>query len=123
MTDSYKHEFIDLTKFDINFLNTNIIIEKNTQKKYGLISSKDFLYDFSRNKIISLSQEINILSQVFHPSIIKFIGYSPFNFDKQPNPIIITELASNFSLSKMFELERRGKKHPPFDDTKKLIII
>ncbi|KAK8895369.1 hypothetical protein M9Y10_023832 [Tritrichomonas musculus] len=65
--------------------------------------------------------EVDRLSQITHPSILKFIGYSPVDFVNQPKPLIITEYASNKSLEDVLQLERKGKSL--LTDTNKLIII
>lgn len=126
----YESEFIDLKNFTKS---TNVkakypyysfkVIEQNTNNIYLAKEFRYPIYKFNRNEIISLSQEINVFSQVNHPSILKFVGYNPINFDKKPIPVIITEYTSYFTLKKMLSSERKGKEHPPIDDTKKLIII
>lgn len=58
-----------------------------------------------------------------HPSIIKFIGYNPINYSKEPYPVIITEFASNGNLYRFLSLEENDKEFQPIDDTQKLIII
>lgn len=62
-------------------------------------------------------------SKLDHPNILKFIGISPFDFEKKPKFTIITELAANGSLENVLELERHGLSPSNWNDTKKLIII
>ena len=63
-----------------------------------------------------LLREVNIISKLNHPSILKFIGYSPFNFKNKPKPVIITEFAQNGSLRDLINSNF-------FDDTKKLNLL
>ena len=80
--------------------------------------------DQSRNDtIIDLSREINIISQLNHPTILSYIGFSPINFKNKQKPVIVTEYASNGSLDKILEKERKGFGIHEWDDTKKLINI
>lgn len=75
----------------------------------------------SNEIMTNLSREVNILSKLNHPSVLKFKGYSPVNFKNKPKPVIITELASNGSLGDLIIFERNSK--PILNDTRKLIII
>ena len=63
------------------------------------------------------------MSQLNHPSILKFIGYSPIDFDNEPKPVIISEYSPNGSLSKLIALESRSRSIDMWDDTKKLITL
>lgn len=42
-----------------------------------------------------LFREVICISLFNHPSILKYIGYYPNNFENDPFQIIITELTSN----------------------------
>ena len=68
-------------------------------------------------------KEVNILSQLNHPSIMKFIGFSPIDFDSNQNPVIVTEFLSNRSLEDLLDVERNGISIPFWSDTLKLINI
>lgn len=58
--------------------------------------------DSTSNSIIrNLTREINIVAKLNHPSVLKFIGYSPLDFKKESFPTIITEYACNGSLNKV----------------------
>ena len=95
-------------------------VYKVKEKKTGLIyAAKIAIEELDENYISdikTLSREINIISKLNHPSVLRFIGFSPFNFKKKKRPVIITEFASNGSLdhflSESFAI-----------DTRKLIII
>lgn len=72
---------------------------------------------------MNLSREVNIISKLNHPSILKFICYSPINFKKKNKPVIITEFASNGSLKDLISAEREKINNPNWNDTRKLIVI
>ena len=50
----------------------------------------------------STFREVNLMSLLNHPSILKFIGYSPVNFENDPSPTIIIDYASNGSLRDIY---------------------
>lgn len=75
----------------------------------------------SKEEMISLSHEVNNNAGMNHPSIIKFIGYSPTNFNQEPQPVIISEYCENGSLLSL--IQNRDQYSEIWDDTKKLIII
>lgn len=56
----------------------------------------------SESEMNSLANELNKFSNLNHPCHLKFIGYSPIDFKKQRDHVIITEYFSNSSLSKRF---------------------
>lgn len=70
-----------------------------------------------------LFREVNILSKINHPSIMKFIGFSSINFLNEPKPVIITELVNNGSLFDIINLERKSLIDFEWNITRKLIII
>lgn len=63
--------------------------------KIPIVATKNFF----RHEIINFHREIKITSRLNHPSIIKFIGYSPIDFNNKPRHAIITEYASSKSLN------------------------
>ena len=77
----------------------------------------------SRKEIIHLSREINILSKLIHPSFLKFIGFSPIDFDKHPLPVLVSELPPNKSLEHLLNKERSDDHVEEWNDTKRLICI
>ena len=58
-----------------------------------------------------------------HPSLLKFIGFSLFDFKKNLKPVILTEYSSDISLENIIEIKRMNKKILEWTDTKKLINI
>ena len=68
-------------------------------------------------------RQYQIISTLNHPSIIKYIGYSPVDFKNKPKSTIISEYYSNGSLDSLLDLDRKGMSLQIYDNTKKLIII
>ena len=118
-----RHDFlgtdVDLTKYKIEFL------IKNTKnyKVYSIISKDlkkymaEFYYKeincFNKNEIINFTRKLNIISQINHPSIISFVGFSSIDFNNKIKPVILTEYLPFLDV-----LDRRLQ-----DDTKILIIV
>ena len=126
-----KYEFIFTEpKIEINlsdFIFQNKIGKGSFGKVYKVKSKKDCNFyaakvsrksfeNESSQEIMNLSREVDIISKLNHPSVLKFIFYSPFDFKGNPKPVIITELAQNESLDKLIQRKI-------LNDTQKLIII
>lgn len=99
------------------------VVQKNTNNIYAAKISSIPLSEDDNSLNLNLQREVNIIAQLNHPSVLKFIGYSPINFNQNPKPVIITEYTSNGSLSSIIKLERQGLSPPEWNDTKKLINI
>ena len=65
--------------------------EKETKTRFHIEFCKKEINSFLRYEIVNFARSINIMSRLNHPSIIKFVGYSPIDFDNQTKPIFITE--------------------------------
>lgn len=84
---------------------------------------------FDRNGTTSFEEmkmfykEIEIMSKLKSPFIIKFIGYSLHDFEHKPNHVIIMEYAGNSSLLDILEKARKGLAPNEWTETKKLIFI
>ena len=76
--------------------------------------------DEYKNDIIHRAQFILSLS---HPSIIKFIGYSPFDFNSRDHLTLITEHLKYGTLENILELEERSRCPNNWCYTKKVINI
>ena len=121
--------YLDLKKFIKQKLIRRIdnfkvyeIKNKETNVTYEAKISTTSIVELTSKDLIHLSREINILSKFNHPSFLKFIGYSPIDFNNQPMPTIITEIPPHKSLKKF--LKWREIEHTEeWDDTKKLINI
>lgn len=61
-----------------------------------------------------------VISQISHPSINRFISYSPVDFDGNDNPVIISDLCSSGNLTSLLNI---CNSIPFINDTQKLIII
>lgn len=92
------------------------------------IESKQLLekfQDLDKNTFVHFCNEANTLLQINHPSIIKYKGYSLFDFINREYPVIITEYAYKKNLYKFLydKVYEYGKKKHILNDTEKLIII
>lgn len=97
--------------------------EEGTENIFAVKISLSKLIDCNRSFIINLRREVSILSQLNHPSVIKFIGYSPIDFIQESYPVIISEYLPNGSLSDAIDLNRKSISPANWNDTKKLINI
>ena len=80
--------------------------------------------DFTFQKAINFSRELNIILQLNHPSIIKCFGYNQFEIITYCNyPIIYLENASNDNLDQFIHSNKTQETKPKLNDTIKLIII
>lgn len=130
---SNRKEFSDLDNFEKKeqigkggFSEVFKIEEKKTGKMYAAKISKKKL-DRNTKEIkelrVNLSREVNIISGLDHPAVLKFYGYSKVDFDQEPKPVIITEYSSNGTLRSITELAQQRKAPQMWDDTKRLINI
>lgn len=122
--------FIDLSKFEKvdkigsgKFGLVYTIKEKETGIIYAAKITKDPLNSENESLLLNLRREVNLLSQLNHPAILKFIGYSPKDFNSNNNPVIITEYSKFGSLSSVLQLEKEYSSPDLWDDTQKLINI
>ena len=91
---------------------------KKTGQIFAAKISIDKIEDISEDSLIDLYREVNIISNLDHPSVLKFIGFSPKNFKGKSKPVIITEFANNGSLSQLI-LQFKSKGTPNTIDTQK----
>ena len=96
---------------------------KETGEKYSAKISKIMITRLKRDEVINLSREVNIIAQIRHPSILKFIGYSPTDFNNKKRPVIISELSKRGTLQELLTRERQQENIPEWDDTKRLILM
>lgn len=80
------------------FGNVFKVKDKTTGIIYAAKISKEAIESESTDLLLSLTREVNIISKLNHPTILKFIGFSGYNFKSKPKPVIITEFVSNGSL-------------------------
>ena len=110
MNFSNKEKFISI----LNISNHTIFMAKTTNIN---------LENLSKEELIDLYREINIMSKINHPTILQFIGYSLLNFRKKEKPVIITEYASKLTLSNINSDEDDDEIILNLNDTQKLINI
>ena len=119
---------IDLNKFTLkgflgkgSFGEVRKVEEKETGNIFAAKISFSFLDEESKEDILELTREVNIMSMVHHPSVVMFIGFNLHDFYNDPKPVIITEYMKNGTLEEVINLERLSRSI--WDDTKKLINI
>lgn len=98
---------------------------KETSDIYAVKVSKNKIDEETKysDQILSMFREINLMSSFNHPAILKFIGYSPTNFEGQFYPTIIMEFCVNKTLENIIDMENKGLSPEGWDETKKLINI
>lgn len=121
--------------YALNFLDLNNyeIIKKIGQGGFGEVFKirNKTTDDFYAAKILIgrkgnskiAHREVDIMVKLNYPSVLKLIGYSPTNFDNEPDHVIVTEYLPNGTLYDILEMERKSQNTSKFDDTKKLITI
>ena len=121
---------LDLTKFSKQALigqgtfgQVYKVIEHDTGNIFAAKISLTELNDTKKSLFKNLKREINIISQLNHPSVLRFIGYSPIDFKQESYPVIMTEYSSNGSLEDVIKSERKFIPPSSWSDTKKLINI
>lgn len=99
--------------------------DKLSEERFSAKISKFEYYNSLKkyNNTVNFIREVTILNKLQHPSIMKFIGYSPLNFDKVMKPVIVTELLKNSSLDIIINAEQKGLSHQQWNETKKLIHL
>ena len=50
------------------------VVDKETQTKLTAKCYRIEIFNFARNEILNLCREVNVMAQLNHPSILKFIG-------------------------------------------------
>lgn len=120
----HQDSFLNLSKFEkgeiiqkSDFSKIIRVVDKETKAEYAAKVSMIEMDDLSESDIISLSREVNILSQ------LKFVGYSPINFKNEPKPVIVTEILSYGSLEDLHQANENKRKEKGWNSTKKLICI
>ena len=126
---SLDFEYLDLRDFEEmeiigqgSFAKVYKIRNKRTGNEYAA-KYLTKIREFSKKEYIILSREVNFISQFNHPTIVKFIGFSPVDFGNKPNPVLIIELSNNRSLNNVLELLNKKEEIQEWDDTKKLINL
>jgi TPR repeat protein len=84
-----------------------------------LLDAWNFDPDFEKN----FRREVEILSSVSHPTVVKFIGYLPEDASSGYPPAIITEYMDGGSLQQQIDKENSGKTGPEWNGTRKHIVL
>lgn len=105
-----------------NYRNVYKVQQKSTGKIY-VAKVSNYNISLFPNRLLYEKREISIFSQFKHPSILKLIGYSPFNFNNEENPVLIMEYCPNLTLSHLIHNERHKISAYNWNETKKLINI
>lgn len=100
---------------------SSIFRVQNTETGEILIA-KVLQYNDS-NQSSNLSRELEKISSITHPSIIKCIGYSLTDFNGESNPVIFLKLMTNGSLENVINQIKKGQPPTNWNDTKVLINI
>ncbi len=124
-------EFIDLNKFakqsEISHGQFRVVfqvLDKQIHKICTAKISKDELTENQKKKQMrNIRHKINLIANTIHPSILRIIGYSPFNFTNEHQPVIVTEYLPNGSLNSIINFEFQSKQPKLWNTTKKLINI
>lgn len=121
------NDYIDLSKYEIidkigeDSTGEMFLIKLKNVKSNEVFTAK--IYKQTISKIKSIEKEISDISLLDHPSILKIIGFSPINFKKGHNPVIVTDYFPNYSLQKLIESEINELSGKLLDDNKKILIL
>ena len=96
--------------------------EIETGQIYAAKESREELIE-NTDEFLQYTNQISILSQISHPCIVKFYGFSKKNFDNENRPVIITEYMTNGSLDYVIKNESLSLATLEWTLTKKLINI
>ena len=81
-----KSGFVDLSKYkkqnkigEGGFGIVYVVSNKETNEKYACKISLKEVDQSSKKSLLNISREVNIISKLQHPCVLKFIGYKAFN--------------------------------------------
>lgn len=121
-------KLINLSRFMVqekiseeNFSITYKAKDKKTKQLYSMTICEN-ISDKTKEQIF---ENINIHSNISHPSINKLIGFSREDLENNYNPVIITEFEPNGTLQNLIDKSKikQQKFDEPWDFTKKFINI
>lgn len=94
---------------------------KKTGENYAakVLKTNVFKED-ERNKI---ENEVTIMINTNHPTIVKYYGYSLLDFNSFTNIVIFSEFESNGSLSKIISKAKKSNLPSGYDNTSRQIIL
>jgi serine/threonine protein kinase len=82
-----------------------------------------FIFANSPSDLEHVNQEISILYSQNHQTLLKCLGYVPFDKDVDNSPVIVLEFAERGSLKQYIESEHDGKVDPKWTLTRKHLIL
>ncbi|KAK8893049.1 hypothetical protein M9Y10_030308 [Tritrichomonas musculus] len=117
----YKYERLDKIIFTENEYKCLKAQEKTSSTLYmAHIYTKETINILEQND--ELKKQDLIISKFDHPSLLKYFGYSLYDFNCKPHLTMMYEY-SDIPLSRALELEKSGKALEGWNMTKKLINI
>lgn len=97
-----------------------LVEEYETKRKYAAkVCSESYQKEIEQKLTI---REIDILSKLKHPAVVRMRGFSLSNFDLKPFPVIFTVYKQNGSLRKILDREKK-EKIEGWNNTKKQIVV
>ena len=76
-----------------------------------------------KDQIKNMVREVNLMSKINHPSIVKFFGFSETDFKGDPRQVLVTEFLPRGSLGDLIKSEMKWTADHQWDDTHKLILL
>ena len=98
------------------------IVDNETKSTHiAFIFEKD-ITKYPKERLDEFFTNYTMASKVNHPSILKYIGYSPKNFSNKPLPVLVTDLTQYKTLYSMIDSCTGDFKSSKFNSTKFIII-
>ena len=98
-----------------------LVKNKNTGKTYTANNFLINLNDLTEQSQSDLEHCFKSLSEINHPSIATFRGFSNSDFNEENRPVIITDYARNGTLRDAILDERSRRRPEGWTDTAKLV--
>ncbi|KAK8854132.1 hypothetical protein M9Y10_016686 [Tritrichomonas musculus] len=105
------------------FSKTFKVIEKDTNNIYAAKISNIDISQFSNEQMLNIAIEFNSISQLNHPSILRFVGFSPRSYKNEAKPVVVTEIYPERTLDDILKMERKNITISGWNATKRLINI
>ena len=99
------------------------VVDKQTGAIYAAKISRRKISKEDEASLHDLIREVDIISKISHPSVLKFIYFDNYDFKHQPKPVLITEYASNGSVEDFIRISHQSHSNDRFNATHGLIIM
>lgn len=99
-----------------------VFLIKNKETGELFAAKRNYIKNDSVNELYT-KREIKIMSEIQHPTIVPFRGYSPFDFNGDKNMIIIMDYMKEGNLMKLIYNEAGAMCPKNYDNTKRQIIL